>query len=104
MPSSAYSPNKHYQYDAEPFEVEGTFGSSSADAQFKLGVKAITIEVNKGGGWTVLEAPTGKVASKIGVPVNVEWCDEFQDIDTKWGANAFESWVSNEQAPFWKGI
>lgn len=97
-------PNNHYQYDAEAFEVDGNFGSSSADAQFKLGVKAITVEVNKGGGWTPLDAPTGKVASKIGVPVNVEWCDEFQDIDTKWGANAFESWVSNEQAPFWKGI
>lgn len=97
-------PNNHYQYDAEAFEVDGNFGSSSADAQFKLGVKAITVEVNKGGGWTPLEAPTGKVASKIGVPVNVEWCDEFQDIDTKWGANAFENWVASEGAPFWKGI
>jgi hypothetical protein len=95
-------PNNHYQYDAEAFEVDGTFGSSSADAQFKLGVKAITVEVNKGGGWTLLEAPAGKVASKIGVPVNVDWCDEFQDIDTKWGTNAFENWVASEGAPFWK--
>lgn len=97
-------PGKHYQYDAEPFEVDGTFGSSSADAQFKLGVKAITVEVNKGGGWTTLDAPTGKVASKIGVPVSVDWCDEFQDIDKKWGANAFENWVASESAPFWKGV
>ena len=97
-------PGKHYQHDAEPFEVDGTFGSSSADAQFKLGVKAITVEVNKGGGWTTLDAPTGKVASKIGVPVNVDWCDEFQDIDKKWGANAFENWVRSESAPFWKGV
>lgn len=94
-------PGRHNEYDAETFEVSGSFGSSAADPAFKAGVGAIKIEVNKGNGYTELTAPTGKVASKIGVPVDVDWCDEYQDIDEKWGTGAFAAWVADESNPFW---
>ena len=93
----------HNDLTAQVIEVSGSFGSSAEDAQFKAGVGAIKIEVSKDGSktWTELTAPTGKAASKIGVPVDVDWCDEFQDIDEKWGAGAFAAWVGNETNKFW---
>ena len=96
----------HYDYEADEIEVSGSFGSSAGSDEFKAGVRNIKIEVSKDGSktWVELTAPTGKAASKIGVPVNVDWCDEYQDIDKKWGTGAFAAWVENEQAPFWKGI
>ena len=95
----------HNDFEADDIEVSGSFGTSAADAQFKAGVRDIKIEVSKNGGpWVELKAPTGKVASKIGVPVEVDWCDEFKDIDDKWGEGAFAAWVQSEQAPFWKGV
>ena len=92
----------HYQYDAEAFEVDGNFGSSSDDTQFMLGVKNIKLEVNKGGGWRELFAPIGKAASKIAVPVSVDWCDEFCDIEQKWGTGTFAAWVQDENQYFWE--
>lgn len=96
----------HYDLEAEEIEVSGSFGSSAGSDEFKAGVRNIKIEVSKDGSntWVELTAPTGKAASKIGVPVNVDWCDEYQDIDKKWGTGAFAAWVASEQAPFWKGI
>jgi len=96
----------HYDLKAKEIEVSGSFGSSAGSDEFKAGVRNIKIEVSKDGSktWAELTAPTGKAASKIGVPVNVEWCDEYQDIDERWGTGAFAAWVANEQAPFWKGI
>ena len=91
----------HNDLEADEIEVSGNFGSSSADAQFKLGIKNIKVEVNKGGGWSELFAPIGTAASKIAVPVSVDWCNEYQDIDEKWGTGAFAAWVQSEQAPFW---
>ena len=44
----------------------------------------ILVEVQKQGKWWPLEAPEGKVASKIAVGNNYEWCSERQDIDSKW--------------------
>lgn len=98
--------NHHYDFEADEIEVSGSFGSSAGSDEFKAGVRNIKIEVSKDGSntWVELTAPTGKAASKIGVPVNVDWCDEYQDIDKKWGTGAFAAWVANEQAPFWKGI
>ena len=93
----------HDDLTAEVIEVSGTFGESASDPVFKAGVRNIKIEVSKDGSktWVELTAPTGKAASKIGVPVDVDWCDEFQDIDERWGTGAFAAWVANEQAPFW---
>ena len=95
--------NHHYDFEAEDIEVSGSFGESAGSDEFKAGVGNIKIEVSKDGGqtWVELKAPKGKAASKIGVPVNVDWCDEYQDIDKRWGVGAFAAWVQNEQAPFW---
>lgn len=89
---------RHYEYSAEPFEVEGTFNRNAAN---------IKVYVQKPGqAAQELIAPTGKVASKIGVPTNVDWCDEFQDIDEKWGGSKdsgkFAAWVANENNKFWE--
>ena len=43
-----------------------------------------------------LIAGKGKVPSKIGVPVSYEWCDEREDIATKYPK--FTDYVNNEQA------
>ena len=96
-------PGHHYDLEAQEIEVSGTFGESADDPAFKAGVREIKIEVSKDGSrtWTELTAPTGKAASKIGVPVSVDWCNEYQDIDEKWGTGAFAAWVQSEQAPFW---
>ena len=92
----------HNDLEADEIEVSGNFGSSSADAQFKLGIKNIKVEVNKGGGWSELFAPIGTAASKIAVPVSVDWCNEYQDIDEKWGTGAFAAWVQDENQYFWE--
>ena len=96
------------EYTADVITVTGNFGSSKGDAQFGLGVRDIKVEVSKDGGttWAPLVAPTGKVASKIAVPVTVDWCDEYQDIDVKWGGSItsgkFAAWVANESNKFWE--
>ena len=102
-------PGAHYAKTASQIlHVSGNFGSSKSDQAFFDGVKAIKVEVSKNGGqtWTPLEAPTGKVASKIAVPVTVEWCDEFQDIDVRWGGSKssgkFAAWVQNPSQKFWE--
>ena len=102
-------PGQHYAKTAkEILHVSGSFGSSKSDQAFFDGVKAIKVEVSKNGGqtWTELEAPVGKVASKIAVPVTVDWCDEFQDIDVKWGGSKssgkFAAWVANPSQKFWE--
>ena len=96
----------HYDLEAEEIEVTGSFGESADDPAFKAGVRNIKIEVSKDGSktWAELTAPTGKAASKIGVPVDVDWCNEYQDIDERWGEGAFAAWVASESAPFWKGV
>ena len=94
----------HYDFEADEIEVSGTFGNNGAGSpEFKAGVRDIKIEVSKDGSktWVELTAPTGKAASKIGVPVDVDWCNEYQDIDERWGTGAFAGWVADEQAPFW---
>lgn len=93
----------HNDLKADDIEVSGSFGTSAEDAQFKAGVRDIKIEVSKDGSktWVELTAPTGKAASKIGVPVDVDWCDEYHDIDEKWGTGAFAAWVGNETNKFW---
>ena len=87
-------PGRHYEYTAEPFEVEGNYGRNAAN---------INVYVQKPGqAPQLLTAERGKVASKIGVPTNVPWCDEFQDIEEKWGSNKFAAWVADENAKFWE--
>jgi hypothetical protein len=85
---------RHNEYTAQPFTVTGDFGRNAAN---------IKVYVQKPGqAPQLLTAERGKVASKIGVPTSVDWCDEFQDIEEKWGSNKFAAWVENENNKFWE--
>ena len=56
-------------------------GGSVADAAAANG---ILVEVYKKGQWWPLTAPVGEVASKIAVGEDYPWCEEREDIDSKW--------------------
>ena len=94
-------PGSHFANKAEPFTIE-----IDMTGDYLAKFNNIQVWVDKGNGKVELVAPTGKVPSKIGVPVSVEWCDEFQDIDEKWGGSKtsgkFAAWVSNPANKFWE--
>ena len=72
------------------FELDGTF-DYQADK--------IEVRVYKNDTWVVLNAPIGKVASKICVGVDYDWCSERQDIATKYPS--FAQWVTNTTPSEW---
>lgn len=76
--------------DPVPFELEGTFDNEP---------NRIEVKVYKNGEWVVLTAPTGRVASKICVGVDYEWCAERQDIESKYPS--FTNWVQNTTPSDW---
>ena len=76
--------------DPETFELDGTFEKDP---------NKIEVWVQKDGNWIELKAPIGKVASKICVSVNYEWCAERQDIETKYPS--FAQWVTNTTPSEW---
>ena len=76
--------------DPETFELNGTFDKDP---------NKIEVWVQKDGNWIELKAPIGKVASKICVSVNYEWCAERQDIDDKYPN--FSKWVNNTTPSEW---
>ena len=76
--------------DPETFELNGTFDKDP---------NKIEVWVQKDGNWIELKAPIGKVASKICVSVNYEWCAERQDIDDKYPN--FSKWVNNTAPSEW---
>lgn len=53
----------------------------------------IPVKVKKNGEWITLTAVRGKVASKICVTTDYEWCDERDDIETVYPA--FPQWVKD---------
>ena len=67
--------------DPVEFTITGTFDPNEYGDD-------IVIVVNKGTeenpNWIELKAPTGKVASKVRVDTDYEWCSERQDIDDKY--------------------
>ena len=76
--------------DPETFELDGTFDKDP---------NKIKVMVQKDGNWIELHAPIGKVASKICVAVDYEWCSERQDIETKYPS--FAQWVTNTTPSEW---
>jgi hypothetical protein len=63
------------------FDYTGTFRK----AYFKQDVRDyIPVKVRKNGVWYDIVAPQGKAAGKLCVGTDYEWCDERQDIDSKW--------------------
>ena len=76
--------------DPVPFELDGTFDKDP---------NKIEVWVQKDGNWIELKAPIGKVASKICVDVNYDWCAERQDIENKYPN--FAQWVKNTTPSEW---
>ena len=76
--------------DPETFELEGTFDKDP---------NKIKVMVQKDGNWIELEARKGKVASKICVGVDYDWCAERQDIENKYPN--FAQWVTNTTPSEW---
>lgn len=76
--------------DPVTFELGGTF-DYQADK--------IEVRVYKNDTWVVLNAPIGKVASKICVGVDYDWCAERQDIENKYPN--FAKWVQNTTPSEW---
>ena len=73
-----------------PFELEGTFDKDP---------NKIKVMVQKDGNWIELHAERGRVASKICVGVDYNWCSERQDIATKYPS--FAQWVKNTTPSEW---
>ena len=76
--------------DPETFELEGTFDKDP---------NKIKVMVQKDGNWIELEARKGRVASKICVGVDYNWCSERQDIENKYPS--FAQWVTNTTPSEW---
>ena len=60
---------------------------------------SIKIYVQKSGTKHELTAEKGRVACKIAVGVNYEWCDELEDINVKYNGN-FEKYVKGQIADY----
>ena len=71
--------------DPVSFELDGTFNYDA---------NGITVSVDKDGETLVITAERGKVASKIAVKPQYEWCTERQDIEEK--HPAFGKYVKGE--------
>lgn len=76
--------------DPVTFELGGTFDYQPDKIQ---------VRVQKDGKWIELEARKGKVASKICVAVDCDWCSERQDIETKYPS--FSKYVSDPNIGDW---
>lgn len=60
---------------------------------YNKNANSIPVKVKKNGEWITLTAVRGKVASKICVTTDYEWCDERDDIETVYPA--FPQWVKD---------
>ena len=71
------------------------------NAQGENNANLIKIFVNKGTendpSWVEIKAETGKVAAKFGCDPKTEWCDERQDIETRY---SFGAWARGERSFF----
>lgn len=69
------------------------------DGTFNYDANGITVSVDKDGERLVITAERGKVASKIAVGSDYEWCKERQDIEAKYPA--FGKYVKYEVGDDW---
>ena len=76
--------------DPVSFELDGTFNYNA---------KNIVVQVEKEGVLVEITAERGRVASKIAVSPNYEWCTEKQDIEKKYPN--FSKYVSNPSFDIW---
>ena len=76
--------------DPVSFELNDTFGHDANN---------ILVQVEKEGVLVEITAERGRVASKIAVSPNYEWCTEKQDIEKKYPN--FSKYVSNPSFDIW---
>ena len=82
---------RHNEYDPYEFELDNTWWSGS---DIHTIANSIYIRVMKSGDLVTLTAEKGRAASKIAVGTDYDWCDERQDIDTKYNGR-FTEYVGN---------
>ena len=90
---------QHNAYSCPEKELPSGWWSGS---DIKTIAKSIKIRVKKSSvpEAIVLEAPEGKVPSKIAVGTDYEWCDEREAIDTKYSGK-FSRYVTKEPNDGW---
>ena len=90
---------QHHAYTCPERELPSGWWSGS---DIKTIAKSIKIRVKKSSvpEAIVLEAPEGKVPSKIAVGTDYEWCDEREAIDTKYSGK-FSRYVTKEPNDGW---
>ena len=91
--AGAHYAYKTYKFDLNSDEWSGTDIGSIA--------RSIYVRVMKSNKLVTLTAEKGRTASKIAVGIDYDWCDERQDIDTKFsgkfseyvkGAHSWDTW------------
>ena len=87
-------PSKDYKHEYKPYlyELDNSWWSGS---NIKEIAKSIYVRVMKGGNLVTLTAEPGRAAAKIAVGTDYEWCDEREDIDTKYDGK-FSNYVGDE--------
>lgn len=60
--------------------VSGSFDKDN----LAVGANKIPVKVRKNNKWYTIEAQKGRAAGKLCVGTDYEWCDERQDIDSRW--------------------
>lgn len=83
------APGRHNEYKPYTYELDNTWWSGS---NIHTIAQSIYVRVMKGGELITLTAEKGRAASKIAVGTDYDWCDERQDIDTKYN-NKFSQYV-----------
>ena len=81
---------KKNQYTPKTFDITGDFQQNAVN---------IPVLVYKNGEWKELKADRGKAASKICVDPQVDWCDEYQDIELKFPN--FDKWVKGQVSTYY---
>ena len=93
--AGAHYAYKTYKFDLNSDEWSGTDIGSIA--------RSIYVRVMKSNKLVTLTAEKGRTASKIAVGIDYDWCDERQDIDTKFsgkfseyvkGAHSWDTWYN----------
>ena len=78
---------RHNEYHPYEYELDNTWWSGTT---IQAIAQSIYIRVMKSGELVTLTAEKGRAASKIAVGTDYNWCDEREDIDTKYSGKFTE--------------
>ena len=96
------APGLHNEYNPYEYELNANEWSGTTIGAI---ANSIYIRVMKSGEPIILTAEKGKVAAKIAVGADYEWCDERENIDEKFknfpgfvkGNYSWDTWYKNNQ-------